>query len=90
MIKYLTLAANGGLVITEISGADPDGHKLTKTLFELSRTTDATTRFDPATHTRQAIASGITGHRPLALTAECEDSELPPDRYFRSAWEWRD
>jgi hypothetical protein len=61
-----------------------------KTLFELSRTTDMETHFDPAVHTREAIAAGIAGHSALALTAECEDSDLPTDRYFRNAWEWSD
>jgi hypothetical protein len=88
--RYLTLAADGGLSITEVSGLDADGNKLTKTLFELSRTTDMTTHFDPAVHTRDAIAAGISGHRALALTAECEDTDLPSDRYFRNAWQWSD
>ena len=88
--RYLTIAADGGLSITEIAGDDPDGNKLTKTLFSLSRTTDLTTRFDPAIHTREAIAAGIEGHRALAVTAECEDTDLPADRYFRNAWEWSD
>ena len=87
--RYLTLALDGGLSITEIAGTD-DGSKLTKALFELSRTTDMTTHFDPAVHTREAIAAGISGHRALALTAECEDTDLPSDRYFRDAWEWSD
>ena len=88
--RYLTLRADGGLSITQIAGEDADGNKLTKTLFELSRTTDTTTHFDPAIHTREAIAAGIEGHRALALLAECEDTDLPSDRYFRSAWEWSD
>ena len=88
--RYLTLAADGGLSITEISGDDSDGSKLTKTLFEMSRTTDLTTHFNPAVHTREAIAAGISGHRALALTGECEDTALPSDRYFRNAWEWSD
>ena len=88
--RYLTIAADGSLSITEIAGTDADGNKLTKTLFELSRTSDTTTHFDPAVHTREAIAAGISGHRALALTAECEDTDLPTDRYFRSAWEWSD
>ena len=87
--RYLTLAADGGLSITEISGDDADGSKLTKTLFEISRTTDMTTHFDPAVHTREAIAAGLPGHRALALSGECEDTDLP-DRYFRNAWEWSD
>ena len=86
--RYLTIAADGGLSITEIAGTDADGNKLTKALFELSRTTDMTTHFDPAVHTREVIAAGISGHRALTLTAECEDTDLPSDRYFRNAWEW--
>ena len=88
--RYLTIEEDGTLSITEIAGADDDGIKLTKTLFELSRTTDTTTHFDPAIHTREAIAAGITGHRTLAVTAEVEDTDLPSDRYFRNAWEWED
>lgn len=88
MRKYITPTPDGGIAITEISGADPDGDKLTKTLFELSRTTDKDTRFDPTIHTRAAIASGLVGHRPLSLNGECDVSDLPSDRYFRNAWEW--
>jgi hypothetical protein len=88
--RYLTVAADSTLTITTISGDDADGNKLTKTLFEISRTSDMTTHFDPAVHTRDAIAAGISGHRVLALLAECEDSDLPSDRYFRDAWEWSD
>jgi hypothetical protein len=88
--RYLTIAADGNLAVTEIAGDDADGSKLTKTLFEISRTSDMTTKFDPAVHTREAIAAGISGHRALALTAECEDTDLPLDRYFRNAWEWEE
>jgi len=88
--RYLTTSPDDGLAIIQITGDDSGGNKLTKTLFELSRTTDMTTHFDPAVHTREAIAAGISGHRALALTAECEDSDLPSDRYFRNAWEWSD
>jgi hypothetical protein len=88
--RYITLQADGRLAITEIAGDDADGNKLTKTLFELSRTTDKTTHFDPAVHTREAIAAGISGHRALALTGECEDTDLPSDRYFRNAWAWEE
>ena len=88
--RYLTLAADGGLSITAIAGDDADGSKLTKTLFDISRTSDMTTKFDPAVHTREAIAAGITGHRALALAGECEDTDLPSDRYFRNAWTWSD
>ena len=85
--RYITLSADGDVHVTEITGDDADGNKLTKALFELSRTTDKTTHFDPAVHTREAIATGISGHRALALSGECEDTDLP-DRYFRSAWTW--
>ena len=88
--RYLTQTADDSLCITEIIGDDADGAKLTKTLFELSRTTDMTTHFDPAVHTREVIAAGIEGHRALALLGECEDTDLPSDSYFRNAWEWSD
>ena len=88
--RFLTVAADGRLSITEINGDDPDGLLLTKTLFELSRTTDMTSHFDPAVHTREVIAAGISGHRALVLVGECEDTDLPSDRYFRDAWEWED
>ena len=88
--RYLTITADGSLAITMIAGDNPDGSKLTKTLFELSRTTDKTTHFDPAVHTREAIAAGISGHRALTLAGECEHTDLPTDRYFRNAWEWSD
>jgi len=86
--RYITTHADGTIRITEIAGSDADGAKLAKTLFELSRTTDLETHFDSAVHTREAIAAGISGHRALALTGECEDTDLPSDRYFRNAWEW--
>jgi len=90
--RYLTLNANGSLSIIQIADDDDDddGSKLTKTLFELSRTTDMTTHFDPAVHTQEAIAAGLEGHRPLEIIGECEDTDLPSDRYFRNAWEWEE
>ena len=88
--RYLTIAADGRLSITEISGDDAEGNKLTKTLFELRRTTEMTTKFDAAIHTREAIAAGLVCNRALSVTAECEDTDLPSDRYFRDAWEWED
>ena len=88
--RYLTVAADGRLSITQTVGDDPDGLKITKALFELSRTTDMTSHFDPAVHTREVSAAGISGHRALALVGECEDTDLPTDRYFRNAWEWSD
>tara|TARA_R110000751_G_scaffold5580_1_gene25317 strand:- start:402 stop:677 length:276 start_codon:yes stop_codon:yes gene_type:complete len=88
--KYITNNADGTISITTIIVDDADGSTLTKTLFELSRTSDMTTHFDPAAHTREAIAAGLPGHRPLSLQAEVEDSDLPTDQYFRNAWEWSD
>jgi len=88
--RFITANTNGTISVSEIAGLDTDGNKLAKTLFELSRTTDMTTHFDPVVHTREAIAAGISGHRALALTGECEDTDLPSDRYFRGAWEWSD
>jgi len=91
--RYLALNRWGGLSITVIPEDDPvgfDGFWLTKVLFELSRTTDMPTHFDFEIHTREAIAAGLDGHRPLALLAEIDHTELPSDRYFRDAWEWSD
>ncbi len=88
--RYLTVDADNILVITQIIGDDADGNKLTKTLFELSRTTDREGHFDPEVHSRIAIAAGLEGHRPLSLLGECEDTDLPSDRYFRNAWEWEE
>ena len=88
--RYITTQADGRLSIIEVIGLDSDGLKLTKTLFELSRTTDKNGHFDPDVHTREVIAAGISGHRALALVGECEDTDLPSDRYFRDAWEWEE
>ena len=89
--RYITRQADGSSITkSQLMIADPTGVWITKMLFELSRTTDLTTHFDADVHTRAAIAAGIAGHRALALTAECEDSDLPTDRYFRDAWEWSD
>ena len=81
--RYITINVDGTISISDTSN-------INKTLFELSRTTDMTTHFNPAVHTREAIAAGISGHRALALAGECEDTDLPSDRYFRDAWEWSD
>tara|TARA_R110000765_G_scaffold7073_1_gene23102 strand:+ start:242 stop:520 length:279 start_codon:yes stop_codon:yes gene_type:complete len=82
--------SDGGISVVKIIGDDPGGLKLTKTLFELSRTTDMDTHFDPAVHTLEAIAAGLLGHRALSLSAEIDDTDITPlDRYFRDAWEWR-
>ena len=88
--RYITPNTDGTIAITEFTGLDLDATRLAKMLFELSRTTDLTTHFDPAVHTLEVIAAGISGHRALALAGECEDTDLPTDRYFRNAWEWSD
>jgi hypothetical protein len=89
--RYITRNEDGTIAITAFVGsADPDNSRLAKSLFELSRTTDMDTHFNPAVHTLDAIAAGISGHRALAYIGECEDSDLPSDRYFRDAWEWSD
>tara|TARA_Y100000310_G_scaffold316464_1_gene368214 strand:+ start:29 stop:304 length:276 start_codon:yes stop_codon:yes gene_type:complete len=88
--RYVITKVDGGMSVIDIIGDDPGGLKLTKALFEHSRTTDRGGHFDPDVHTRDAIAAGISGHRALALTAECDDTDLPSDRYFRNAWEWED
>ena len=89
--RYLHLAADGGLSVTQLpnDGREADWW-MAKVLFEASRTTDTTTRFDPNVHTLEAIATGLDGHRPLAVLDEIEFSDLPSDRYFRDAWEWSD
>ena len=61
--RYITENSDGTIAITRIAGDDPDGHKLTKALFELSRTTDLTGHFDPGKHTRPAIATGLPKSR---------------------------
>jgi len=84
---HLTLGPHGNLVVSFVI---PKRYNLEKHLFELSRTTDMESHFDPAVHTLEVIARGIEGHRPLAILGECDVSELPDDLYFRDAWEWRD
>jgi len=86
--RFITPNADGTIAIIQMVKLDTDGLKLTKMLFELSRTTDMTTHFNPAVHTREAIAAGIAGHRALALIGECEDTDLPTDHYFSNASEW--
>lgn len=73
-----------------VLGSVEAGDTLAKELFELSRTTDMTTHFDPAIHTLAAIASGIPGHVQLTRR-EVEEADLTyhvlGDRYFRDAVE---
>ena len=89
--RYLHLAADGGLSVTQLpnDGREADWW-MAKVLFEASRTTDMETSFNFDVHTLAAIAAGLDGHRPLAVLAEIEFSDLPSDRYFRGAWEWSD
>ena len=91
MPKYAVPNVDGTISVIHFNGDDPDGLRLTKWLFELSRTTDKLTHFDPEVHTRDAIAAGsIDGHRALSVLGQCEKEDLPTDRYFRSSWEWSD
>jgi len=87
---YIVPNVNGGISVIQIHGDDLDGLKLTKALFEHSRTTDREGHFNPEIHTRSVIADGILGHCALSLSAEIDDTELPTDRYFRDAWEWEE
>ena len=88
---YIANNEKGGISIISIVGTDADGTKLTKMLFELSRTTDMDTKFDPSAHTREFIAAGsLSGHRAVTLLGQCDASEIPSDRYFRDSWTWSD
>ena len=79
MPLYLTTAPidTHGLVAGVVAKVDvPDSAYLPKTMFELSRTTDLTTHFDPDVHTLEAIAAGLPGH--VALTCrEIAEADLP-------------
>lgn len=101
--RFLTTGPKGELAITELAGPDLRAAPLStdetaalaawqfaKTIFELSRTTDMSSHFDPAVHTLAALAAGLPGHRALSLLAEVEDTDVPVDSYFRDAWEWID
>lgn len=87
--RYITTLPDGALGVISLNEDDPTGDELARTLFSLSRSADKTTRFDPAIHTLSNIASGISGHAPLEYH-ECDEDDLPADRYFRNAWEWSD
>ena len=89
-IRYITEEPDGNVLITQMIGDDATGERLTRSLFELSRTSDLTTPFDSAVHSRSQIARGLPGHRPLVLLGSCEQEALPADRYFRNAWKWSD
>jgi len=93
-MAFLTTLPDGRLGVIYLSGNDPTGVKLAKTMFELSRDgSDMETHFDPAVHILSAIAAGIPGH--IALTCrECDEADLPSENNlrgleptFREAWE---
>ena len=93
--RYITRQADGTISVLQFTikggGEIASPVRLAKALFELSRNPDnKEEHFNPEIHTLDAIAAGLSGHRALALTAECEDTDLPSDRYFRDAWEWSD
>jgi|TARA_B100000809_G_scaffold253211_1_gene288952 hypothetical protein len=92
---FVSTLPDGRLAITQIAGDDPDGLKLAKTMFELSRDgSDLETHFNPKTHTLAKIALGIPKHFPPTCR-ECDETDLPSDRIdrelgkpnFRDAWE---
>lgn len=89
---FVTTFPDGHLSIIRV-GLDASGKKLAKTMFELSRSSDMATHFDPEIHTLQAVAKGITGHVPLSCR-ECDEADLPVensrrgiDPTFRDSWE---
>ena len=94
MSKRFLTTQNGSLAITTIIGDDPDGLKLAKTMFELSRDgSESSSHFDSTVHTLDAIARGIPGHVPL-VCRKCDETDLPAEQAerginptFRDAWE---
>ena len=88
-IRYITNREDGGLIVFWVKEDDPVRKQ--KMMFELSRTTDMDTHFDPEIHTYEVIASGeLEGHRPISVLGECSVDDLPQDEYFRDAWDWED
>ena len=86
---YIANNEDGGVSIIRLSDDRNESYSLHKMLFELSRTTDLESHFDPEVHTIEAIASDLLeGHRPVRLLGDCLQSELP-DHNFRNAWEWK-
>lgn len=73
---------NAAVILDDIK----QDRRLPKSMFELSRTTDLDTHFDPLVHTLAAIAAGLPGHDPL-FWVEMEDTDLPADRTDRAKWE---
>lgn len=85
---YIANNDDGGVTIIRIIDDRKESYALHKTLFELSRTTDLESHFDPEIHTLELIGSDhLEGHKPVVLLGECFESELP-DETFRDAWEW--
>ena len=84
---YITPNRSGGISLIQIIGDDANGLKLTKAIFEASRTT-ARDPFDPAIHSRKALADGISGHRAVSVLGECQATALPAQTSYRDAWEF--
>ena len=89
MADYIvTLNVDNSIALTQIIGPDPLYRRRAKLLFELSRTTDKRTVFNPELHSIEVIASGIVGHRPLEVIGECTSEDLPDSRDNRDNWVW--
>lgn len=86
--RIVTQNIDGSVSLTVIVGEDPDGYKLAKTLFALSRLEGTDDRFNPDIHTLESISEGITGHRSLYVLGEVEDVDLPSSRDNRNGWIW--
>ena len=86
---YIANNENDGVSVIRIINDKNETYALNKMLFELSRTTDLDTHFNPGVHTLKRIESDlIEGHRSVRLLGDCLQSELP-DHTFRDAWEWK-
>jgi hypothetical protein len=86
-ITILSLQESGLTEPQVLVSSIPDGAKATdraRTLFELSRISDRTTKFDEDIHTLDALTAGISGHAPI--TSRVIDAGDLPDRTFRDAW----
>lgn len=95
MNHFRTTLPDGRLAITtlpaNISPGSPQQRRLIdKTMFELSRTDltppDGLTNEEIAEWRVNSHFDDYTDLIPL-ICRECDDSELPTDRYFRDAWE---
>ena len=72
---YITDQEEGGITILTLVDDDNAGISLAQNLYELSRTVDLVSKFDAVSHTMEAIAAGINGHRPQPLMGRCTDAE---------------